>query len=101
VTEARSLPKHLSANFNHTTIYNAKAARSTERKVEDAAANIWSAISDADHDRLIARKIGDANFGAEREAAMGGCQPVTVERGTAHCFSFPAGIERSPSGKVL
>jgi len=72
--------KHLDADPGHTTIRNPQAARGTERQVEDAAANPWSAVGDHNYYRSVGRKISNANSRAERQAAVRCSWQIPIER---------------------
>ena len=72
--------KHLDADLGHTTIRNPQAARGTERQVEDAAANPWSAVGDHNYYRSVGRKISNANSRAERQAAVRCSWQIPIER---------------------
>ena len=72
--------KHLDADVGHTTIGNPQAARGTERQVEDAVANPWSAVGDHNYYRSVGRKISNANSRAERQAAVRCSWQIPIER---------------------
>jgi hypothetical protein len=42
--------EHLDANLGHAPIRNPQAARGGERQVENAVANLWSAVGDHNYD---------------------------------------------------
>jgi len=92
--------KHLSADVDHATIRNPQTARSGERKVEQAAGHPRSAVGDGNDYRLPGRKIGYANFRAERQAAVGCGEQIPIEPGTARCFPFPIRIVWGLSGEA-
>jgi hypothetical protein len=93
--------QYLSANLNHTSVLDPQAACSGERKVKDAVADVWPAVGNLNHDRFMGRKVCDANFGAERQTAVGRSWLVPIERGAVRCLSRAVRIKRGLSGKDL
>ena len=64
--------EHLNANLGHAAICNPQVASGPERQIENAVANMWSAVGDHNYNRSVGRKISNANFCAEGQAAVGG-----------------------------
>jgi hypothetical protein len=79
--------EHLDANLGHAPIRNPQAARGGERQVENAVANLWSAVGNHNYNRFVGRKISNANFRAERQAAVGCGWQIPIECNAARCFS--------------
>jgi hypothetical protein len=79
--------KHVGTNLCHTTIRNAKPARSRDGKVEHPTVDSRPAIRNTNDDRFAGCQRSDANPCAEGQTAMSSGQSIPIESFTASGFS--------------
>jgi hypothetical protein len=74
--------------MDHATVFYSQAARSSERKIEDAASNPRSPVSNTNDYGSVVRRFGYTNPRAEWQASVRSSQRIPIERGAAGCFSL-------------
>jgi hypothetical protein len=73
------LLRYHEADPRSTSILHADLFRSRLGQIQDASADVWSAIVDLDLDGLAVLQIGHHRFGAERQILVCGGQLILVE----------------------